>query len=517
MKKITGTLLVLILLQPAAYAQDSIFKQPVLPRVTIKLPNGRANDIPKGPYKPDWTSLKENYQTPDWLMDAKFGIFMHFGVYTVAAHASEWYPRHMYSNDGVRKWHEEHFGKVDSFGYKDLIPLFKAEKFNPDEWAALFKKAGARYIIPTAEHHDGFAMYDSKLTKWNAKNMGPHRDIIGDLSAAVRKQGMKFGISNHRIENWDFMYPMLKIKTDLFDPAYADFYGPPQPPPQRTATKNGEEIMQQDDAPQSAAFQEEWLARNQEIVDKYQPDLIYFDNGINSRKLDSIKLRFAAYYYNRAAAWKKKVTIVTKSDAYLFGSLKDYERQGRAPKELTASYWQVDDPIGEKFGYVEGMKLTNAANVIRSLVDNVSRNGNYMLNISPRSDGTIPDEQKQILLTVGKWLETNGDAIYYTRAWVKYGENNPGNYTPKQPNYRFTTKGNTLYVIAIGWPEKQAIIKSLAIDSVKGKVKNVSLLGYSGTLKFIQDHEGLKIEMPAEKPADIAFAFKVEGLVLKKD
>ena len=516
-------LILILLVRLSANAQDSMvskpgFVQPVLPRQTISLPNGRAADIPAGPYRPSWESIKENYTVPEWFMDAKFGIFMHFGVYTVAAHASEWYPRHMYSNAGVEKWHEEHFGRVDTFGYKDLIPLFKAEKFNADEWAELFRKAGAKYIIPTAEHHDGFAMYDSKLTKWNAKNMGPHKDIIGDLSTAVRKQGLKFGLSNHRMENWDFMYPMLKIKTDLFDPKYADFYGPPQVPPQRKpAAKPGEEVMEdQSDAPQSKAFLEEWLARCQELVDKYKPDIFWFDNGVNSRRLDSIKLRFAAYYYNRAAKWGKPVSISTKSDAYLAGSIRDFERQGRAPKTLTDYIWEVDDPIGEKFGYVEGMKLQNAPGIIRKLVDNVSHNGNYLLNISPKSDGTIPDEQKEILLAIGKWLDVNGDAIYGTRAWIKSGEDNPLKLTPKQPGYRFTKKQNTLYAIALAWPEKQAVITSLATDLVKGKVEKVSLLGYKGSLKFIQDKEGLKIEMPAEKVGDVAFAFKIEGLLIEE-
>ncbi len=510
----------LVMVQISVTAQDSITNrlavQPTPARVTITLPNGRAADIPKGPYKATWESIKENYTVPEWFKDAKFGIFMHFGVYTVAAHASEWYPRHMYSNGGVQKWHEEHFGRVDTFGYKDMIPLFKTEKFNADEWAELFQKSGAKYIIPTAEHHDGFAMYDSKLTKWNAKNMGPHKDIIGELSEAVRKQGIKFGLSNHRMENWDFMYPMLKTKTDLFDPKYADFYGPPQLPPKGIAPKAGEEVIEdQNDAPQSKAFLEEWLARCQELVDKYKPDIFWFDNGVNSRKLDSIKLRFAAYYYNRASKWGKAVSISTKSDAYLYGSIRDFERQGRAPKTLTDYVWEVDDPIGEKFGYVEGMKLQNTAGIVRKLVDNVSHNGNYLLNISPKSDGTIPDEQQQILLGIGKWLQTNGDAIYGTRAWAISGEDNPNKYQPKQPGYRFTTKGNTLYAIALGWPEKQAIITSLATGLVKGKVENVTLLGYYGKLKFMQDNEGLKIDLPTEKIGDIAYAFKIEGLLLK--
>ncbi|MBW4888422.1 alpha-L-fucosidase [Mucilaginibacter sp. HMF5004] len=473
-------------------------------RQTLKLPNGRAAAGPAGPYKPDWESIKANYQVPEWLKDGKFGIFMHFGVYTVPAHGSEWYPHHLYTNQGFTQWHIEHFGTPDKFGYKDFIPMFKCEKFDPDEWADLFAKAGAKYICPTAEHHDGFAMYDSKLTKWNAKNMGPHRDIIGDLSVSVRKKGIKFGISNHRMENWDFLYPTIKMKTDVLDPKYADFYGPPQPPPIRGAkaaagTQPGVEMVTDPAAPQSQAFLEEWLARNEEIVDKYKPDMVFFDNGVNPRRLDSIKLRFAAYYYNSAAKWGKQVTITTKSDAYLAGTVTDFEREGRAPKQLTDFYWQVDDPIADKFGYVEGMKVVSAASVVRKLIENVSRNGNLMLNISPKSDGTIPDDQRAVLLGIGKWLAVNGDAIYSTRAWTKASDG----------DYRFTTKGKTLYAIAVKWPEgNQGTI--VPFGTAIGKVKKVSMLGHTGDLAFSQDESGLRVTFPTEKPCDIAYSLKIE-------
>ncbi len=225
-------LTVLLLGCTMVQAQDStqqrvLAVQPTPSRVTISLPGNRANPSPKGPFTADWESIKKNYSTPPWFLDGKFGIFIHYGVYTVPAHASEWYPRHMYSNSGVQKWHTEHFGPVDSFGYKDFIPLFTMKKFDAAAWAVLFKKSGAKYIVPTAEHHDGFAMYESKLTHWNAKEMGPRIDFIGELSAAVRKEGLKFGVSNHRMEHWDFMYPQLKQLPTCLTPAMPIFMARP--------------------------------------------------------------------------------------------------------------------------------------------------------------------------------------------------------------------------------------------------------------------------------------------------
>lgn len=476
--------------------------QPTPPRKTIKLPGGKAKASPPGPYQPSWDSIQANYQVPDWYKDAKFGIFMHFGVYTAAAHASEWYPRHMYATPAVVQWHAEHFGPQDKVGYKDLIPKFKTEKFNPDQWADLFVRSGARFVIPTAEHHDGFAMYDSDLTHWDAKEMGPKRDIIGDLAKSVRAKGMKFGISNHRMENWDFMYPLAGLKTDLFDPKYADFYGPPQPHAKRGPQPAGEMVIDPL-APQSEAFLEEWLARNEEIVDKYQPDIVYFDNGVNPRRLDPWKLRFAAYYYNSAAKWGKAVTINTKADAYLYGTVTDYERQGRAPKTAQANTWSVDDPIGDKFGYVEGMGLASADTIIQRIVQDVARGGTYILNISPMADGTIPDAQQKTLIEIGDWLKVNGDAIYGTRQWVADADG----------AVFYTRNGNTLYATALSWPTEPVVLPSVPLNI--GKVSKVSLLGYDQPLTFRQNDQGLIVTFPKDRVGAHAYALKIEGLNLR--
>lgn len=493
-KMITGLLVVII------SAQMSILAQTSPTRKTLYLPDG-AKPIPKGIFAPNWESIKANYKTPQWFIDAKFGIMMHWGLYAVPAKQSEWYATHMYNNGEIIKWHQEHFGSPDKFGYKDFIPLFKAEKFDPDEWAKLFKKSGAKYIIPTAEHHDGFALYDSALTKWDAMDMGPKRDLIGDLARSVRQVGLKFGVSNHRMENWSFMYPKNPdLKTDLFDPEYADFYGPPQKP------LPGESVMS-GNAAFSKEFLEEWLARNQEIIDKYQPDILWFDNGINDRKLDPVKLRLAAYYYNRAAQWKKQVSLSTKADAYLYGTIRDFERQSRAPKELTDYVWQVDDPVLNRFGYTEDSPITKVGTVINRLIENVSKNGALLLNISPKADGTIPENQQQLLLEIGNWLAANGEGIYGTHAWTKFGEGEKD-----ESQYRFTVKKDALYVFGLKYESREIIIKSLSLSA--GKVKSVELLGQRENLRFTQNENGLNVKLPNKDLGNLPFTLKIRGLKL---
>lgn len=454
-------------------------------RVTINVTREQLEQCPEGPYEASWQSVAAHYRTPEWFQDAKFGIFIHWGVYSVPAAGSEWYPKHMYN--GLSKAHREKWGRQSQFGYKDFIPMFKAEHFDAQQWAALFRESGARYVIPTAEHHDGFAMYESNLTRWNAKQMGPQRDIIGELAEAVRHEGLKFGVSNHRIENWDFMYPlnMPKDSTDLFLPEYADLYGPPQKPTEQSgmgpkamaAAANGDateavinESAEEGRHPQSDAFLNEWELRVYEIIDRYQPDLLYFDNGINYRSLDPWKLRIARYYYNSAHQWQREVSIQSKAQAYLAGSIQDFERESRAPKQPYDRYWQVDDPIGNKFGYIEGLKLQSADGIIRNLVSNVACVGNLCLNISPKADGTIPDDQQQVLRHIGQWLRENGEGIYGTRPYQ----------TAIEKNIRFTQKDGAVYAFVLKWDGKPFTIQS--IDG--SKVKNITRLADGKKMKF---------------------------------
>lgn len=447
--------------------------------------------LPKGPVEPTWDSIKANYKTPDWWRDAKFGIMMHWGLYAVPAHGSEWYALHMYNNADILKWHQEHFGEQDKFGYKDFIPMFTGARYDPDAWATLFKKAGAKFVVPTAEHHDGFALYDSKVNRFNAKQMGPKRDLIGDMAIAVRKQGLKFGVSDHSMEHYTFIQINQNLKAhDLFDPEWKDFYS--------VADRNNPDNL--------TKFLANWVAKSFDLIDKYQPDILWYDNGVNPRTFDPLKLKVAAYYYSRAKEWNKEVSFSTKADAFLAGTIMDYERQGRAPKDLTEHVWQVDDPVLYRFGYTEDHpeSFAKPEGVIRNLVNNVSKNGGLLLNISPKADGTIPDNQQELLLSIGKWLDVNGEAIYGSRPWKQAEEG----------NFRFTTKGDTLYATSLRWPGETATLAALGKDHANG-IQRVELLGSSTPVQFTQDADGLKLMLPAQPVGEYAFVFKITGLQSK--
>ena len=459
----------------------------------------RLPAIPPGPVQPTWESIRANFQDPEWFRDGKFGIMMHWGIYSVPAHGSEWYERYMYGgNAGIVRWHTEHFGPPEKFGYKDFFPLFTAAKWDPDAWAELFKDAGARYVIASGEHHDGFSNWASDINRFNSKNFGPHRDLVGDLTAAVRRKGLKTGVANHSNPHFNWVTPMPG--TDQYDTNWSDFYS----------------VADRSDAAHTKFF-ETWVTKNIELIDKYQPDMLWFDMNGGDRSWDPLKVRLAAYYYNRAAAWGKQVAISAKGESFLAGMVMDYERQGRAPKQLVDFPWQPDDPIADKFAYVEvedpknpghlvGLPLKSPAGLVHNLVINVSRNGNLLLNISPRADGTIPDAQQQVLLAIGKWLGTNGEAIYGTRPW-KMSE---------EAGVHFTAKPDVLYAISLKWPEGELTIPALGSDhGLDGKIEQVELLGHAGTLEFTQAADGLKVKFPAEKPCDYAYALKITGLKVK--
>jgi alpha-L-fucosidase len=476
--------------------------------------NRQAND---GPFRPVWESLA-TYQVPEWYRDAKFGIFIHWGVYAVPAFGSEWYPRRMYIKDSEEyKHHLSTYGPLTKFGYKDFIPMFKAEHYNPQAWARLFKESGARYVVPVFEHHDGFAMYDSGLSDWTSVRMGPHRDLAGDLADSVRAEGLHFGASSHRIEHDWFMDGGRNIPSDVNDPNFAAFYGPAH-----NHLSERHVSLLQDWTYVSPEFASDWLARDAEIVEKYHPEIVYFDYWIGHPALRFYLARFAAFYYNESVKRASLGIINFKIDAMPINSaVLDVER-GRF-SDIRPNYWQTDTSVSNKsWGYIQNDTFKSPDSILHQLIDIVSKNGNLLLSIGPRSDGTIPEEVQHVLLEIGSWLKLNGEAIYGTRAWRIYGEGptkvvegpmhdkDTQSYTAE--DFRFTTKGKALYAIEMARPYGgEAVIHSLGLDALEGnqRVDAVFAVNSGASLNFQQQPDGLHIHLPAQAPGNYAYAYRI--------
>jgi len=462
-------------------------------------------------YEPTWESLAKVNEAPDWFRDAKFGIYFHWGVYSVPAFGDEWYPRNMYNvKSREYKHHVETWGDPNKFGYPDFVPMFKAEKFDPDAWAELFKQAGAKFAGPVAEHHDGFAMWDSELTPWNAADRGPKQDITGELEKAIRKRGMRFVTTFHHERNgtwlkngkWTGHYEFVKqyFPALLEDPERAIMYG----------YMPREQILAM------------WLGKLEEVIDKYHPDLMWFDSWLDEIP-EEFQKEYLAYYYNHAAQEGKEVVVTRKqNDLPLTCSVQDIEK-GRSGK-LSENFFLTDDTISMgSWCYTQDLKIKSTPVVLHSMIDIVSKNGALLLNISPMADGTIPENQRQVLLEMGRWLKVNGEAIYGTRPWKTFGEgategrggqfggvtDPKGGYQPQ--DIRFTTKGDTLYAISLGWAQDALTIRSLGSgsDLFPSEIGSVKLLGSKAKLQWSRTAEGLVVTMPKEKPCDYAVAFKI--------
>jgi alpha-L-fucosidase len=464
-------------------------------------------------YQPSWNSLRTHI-TPQWFRDAKFGIYTHWGVYSVPACGpnATWYPYNMYREGNPQyEHHVKTYGPPSKFGYKDFIPMFTAEKFDPDEWAEIFKNSGARFAGPVGEHHDGFCMWDSRYTDWSAARMGPSRDVVAELEKAIRKAGMKFLVALHHAENWWF-YPHWRKEFDTSDPKYAGLYGEPH-----NLLGAGKSFFDQDKP--SRAFLEQWKGKILEVIDNFRPDVLWFDFGLGFVQ-EQYRKEFLAYYYNKAMEWDTEVVVTYKEHYLAPGSAVVDLELGRFG-ELTYHDWITDTTVdaGEGWGYLRETEYKSTCSLVHYLVDNVSKNGYLLLNIGPKPNGEIPEQAREVLKGMGQWLDVNGEAIYGATPWLAYGEGptqmqKTGAFCEKEEvtytaqDIRFTSKDNVLYAICLGWPGAQVKINTLKA-LFPWEIQSVRMLGVDRDLEWSLQPDGMAIKTPAGKPCEHAYVFKI--------
>ncbi len=483
-------------------------------------------EIAAGPFQPTWESLKA-YRCPDWFRDAKLGIWGILGPQSLPE-AGDWYARNMYIEGHAQyRHHLAHYGHPSTFGYKDLAAQWKAEKFDPARLMALYKEAGAKYFVVLANHHDNWDNWNSTYHRWNSVNWGPRKDLVGLWAQAARKEGLRFGVTEHlaRSYSWfntnkgsDQAGPLAGVPYDGADPAYADLYFPPHADKVQTYPVNPPEW-----------WTRQWYWRMRDLIDTYRPDVFYSDGGV---PFGEVGRSLFAHLYNANLAWHggKLEAVYALKDIggpgthgeYVDGiGVQDVER-GVLPA-IKPEPWQTDTCIGDWF-YKSGLTYKPASLVIALLADIVSKNGNLLLNIPLRHDGTIDADEEAVLKEMGAWMAVNGEAIYATRPWAVFGEGatvgRGGHFNEQQlrhltaADFRFTTKDGALYAIAFGWPaDRRLVIRSLAAPA--GKVAAVSLLGHGGPLEWKQTDDGLVIGLPEQAPCRHAFAFKITGDGLK--
>ena len=528
--------------------------------------------IAPGPFQPSWESFEQNYQCPEWFRDAKFGIWAHWSAQCVPEQG-DWYARNMYMEGHAQnKFHVEHYGHPSKFGFMEFYNLWKAEKWDPEKMMQLYARAGAKYFVALANHHDNFDSYDSKYHAWNSVNVGPKKDIVGLWAKTARAHGLRFGVSNHASHAWHWFQPaydhdregpLAGVPYDAATLTKADGKGKwwegldPQElycglrlpvPASITATKSAFDWHSKVDGnwfekapPLDNGYANNWFLRAQDLVDKYQPDLFYFDDdGIPFEKTG---LEFVTHFYNANAArngGKVQAVMNTKhlTPAQRAGAVDDIERG--VAKGIMPQPWQTDTCIGSwhyKRSLFEEHKYKTVGQVVRMLVDIVSKNGNLLLSVPVRGNGELDEDEIAFLEGMAKWMDVNSDAIYGTRPWVIYGE---GPSTVEQveggtfggakdvrskpytaEDIRFTTKAGALYALVLEWPaDKKVLITSLStagLPSVAAaakearKITTVALLGSTAPLVWTQDAAGLHVQLPDTAPSEHAVVLKIAG------
>jgi alpha-L-fucosidase len=461
-----------------------------------------------------------NYSCPDWFRDAKFGIWAHWGPQAVPMEG-DWYARKMYQEGSADyQDHLARYGHPSTNGWKDIIPLWHAENWDPAGLMKLYKKAGAKYFVSMGVHHDNFDLWDSKYHWWNAVNVGPHRDVVGEWQREAKKNGLPFGVSEHLGASFTWFQdshkadktgPFAGVTYDGANPAFDDLYHPDAAPGDNKWYST------------SATWQQEWFNRVNDLLEHYQPDLLYSDGGL---PFGVVGRTLVANFYNRSmAAHDGKLTAVYNCKALGSGEFRagtcvqDVER-GVMPG-INPLPWQTDTSIGDWF-YNRHWKYQPIDWTVHMLVDIVSKNGNLLLNVVLRPDGTLDPEVETMLGQLSGWFAVNGEAIYGTRPWLVYGEGpalikggafkEDFNFSAK--DIRFTTKGKTLYAIALGWPaDGKFVIRSLAKtgDGGVNAIQRVELLGHEGRLNFTQTADTLSVELPAGESNALTCALRITG------
>jgi alpha-L-fucosidase len=461
-----------------------------------------------------WGKLKN--EVPEWFRDAKFGIYFHWGVYSLPAHNSEWYSRSMYvPGTGPYRHHQATYGQQKNFGYKDFIPMFKAERFNADEWVDLFSRAGAKFTGSIAEHADGFSMWRSKVNPWNAADMGPKRDVVKEMEKAVRKRNLKFIATFHHQWLWGW-YPTFDSNVDASEPKNAGLYGPLTSP----AAWQHKDTAEKPDK----AFSDLWIAKVKEVVTKYKPDILYFDSRLGHLG-ESYRKEIVSKHFDKNK--DDKVVTYKAKDLPDDVGVRTYEKS--RINKINERAWLAEEPISTySWGYTEDMVIRPAQDILHGLIDVVSKNGVYLLNVSPKADGTIPQNQKEVLLAIGNWMKGFGEAIYNTKPWYTYGEGPRKEADEKGENkgkkyfelkynvndIRYTTKGNAIYAIVLGSPseQKNILLKSFNQDSLGEKIdiRNVAVVGSPDKIQWELLKGGLSIKTPARLSEAMAVVFKIE-------
>ena len=467
-----------------------------------------AQDLPihAGPFLPTESSLKQ-YHYPDWFRDAKFGIWAHWGPQAVPRHG-DWYARELYQegNDDYKD-HLERYGHPSTQGYKDIIPLWKAEKWDPEKLMALYKKSGARYFVSMGSHHDNFFLWNSKIHRWNAVNMGPHKDVVGIWQKAAKKEGLYFGVSEHLAASYTWFQMSHQADTagqfkgipyDGNDPKNEDLY--------HTKAKPGDTGW----LTTNPEWMKEWYGDIKELVDSYHPDLLYSDSKL---PFDATGRSMLANYYNGNYFYHqgKPTAVYTCKESSSGEWVQDLERG--IQDSISLYPWQTDTSIGDWF-YRTGQKYKTSTEIIQMLVDIVSKNGNLLINIVQTPEGDLEPDILKSLDEIGRWMSANGEGIYATRPWKVFGETPDHTEVVKTNNFnedkikysdqdiRFTTKGNNLYAFCLNIPAGDIHIKSLGRDSkwLSRKISSVKLLGSDEKISWLQNGDELTIKKPARLP-----------------